>query len=74
MGCRCHLPAAPLEVFLWTNTRSLWLSSGVVSDEFVHYPPEGDDICVEGVFDTYEENGYNYCIETWNLPESSQKE
>ena len=42
MGCRCHLPAAPLEVFLWTNTRSLWLSSGVVSDEFVHYPPEGD--------------------------------
>ncbi len=24
------------------------------------YPPEGDDICVEGVFDTYEEDDYTY--------------
>ena len=42
MGYLCHLPATPLEVFLWTNTRSLWLSSGVISDDFVHFPPEGD--------------------------------
>ncbi|MCR5481223.1 MAG: hypothetical protein K6F52_00290 [Clostridia bacterium] len=25
------------------------------------YPAEGEEICVKGVFDTYEENGYTYC-------------
>jgi len=25
------------------------------------YPEEGGDVCVVGVFDTYQEGGYTYC-------------
>ncbi len=35
-----------------------------LTDEYVYpddYPSEGDTVTVEGVFDIYEEDGYNYC-------------
>jgi hypothetical protein len=36
-----------------------------LTDDYVYpddYPEDGGDICVVGTFDTYEENGFTYCV------------
>lgn len=36
----------------------------VLTDDYIYpddYPKEGEDICVVGVFDTYQDGGYTYC-------------
>lgn len=36
-----------------------------LTDDYVYpddYPEEGGDICVVGTFDTYEEDGFTYCV------------
>lgn len=36
-----------------------------LTDEYVYpddYPEDGGDICVVGTFDTYEEDGFTYCV------------
>jgi hypothetical protein len=36
-----------------------------LTDDYVYpddYPEDGGDICVVGTFDTYEEDGFTYCV------------